>query len=54
MGKREEQDSRKVLARESIRVKTRFSLKDLLLWPIRAYQQKKREEAIRKNLFKQS
>ncbi len=52
MGKREEQDSRKVLAGEKINIKTRFSLINLLLWPLRAYQQKRREAAFRKHLFK--
>ena len=52
MGKLEHEDSLKVLAHESIRIKTRFNLKDLLLWPFRVYKQKRREAEIRKNLFK--
>jgi len=51
MGKREEEDGKKVLTHQTIKVKTRFSLIDLLLWPIRAFQQKRREAQIRKNLL---
>jgi len=52
MGKREQEDSRKVLNGEPIKITTKFSLKDLLLRPLRAWQQKRREAEIRKNLFK--
>lgn len=52
MGKFEEEASRKVLAGERIEVKTKRTLLDLLLWPIRAYQQKRREAEIRKRIFK--
>jgi len=52
MGKREEEASRKVLAGEKIEVHTSHSLVDFFLRPYRAYQQKRKEAKIRKNLFK--
>ena len=52
MGKREYEDSLKALVGEKIVIKTRFNLLNFLLWPYRAYKQKRHEAEIRKNIFK--
>ncbi len=50
MGKFEKEASSKIFARESIVVKTRRTLTDLLLWPVYAFKQKVREAKIRKTI----
>lgn len=51
MGKREQEDSRKVLEGKPILNIKSFSLKEFLLSPYTKWKNKKRQEEIRKNLF---
>lgn len=50
MGERERKDSMKVLKGERIVVGTRFGFLDFLLYPYRAWKEKKRQEALRKRI----
>lgn len=51
MGERERRDSLKVLAGEKILNIKRFSILDYLLWPYRAWKEKKRQEEMKKRMF---
>jgi len=51
MGKREQEDSRRVLDGKPILKIKRWRLLDFILYPYRAYKEKKRQEEIKRNLF---
>ena len=52
MGERERRDSRRVLEGKPITKIKRFGLLDVLLYPYRAWKEKKRQEEIKRNIFK--
>ena len=52
MGDRERRDSAKVLAGKKILDIKRWRLLDFILYPYRAWKEKKRQEEIKRNLFK--
>lgn len=51
MGKREKEDSLKVLEGKKILNIKSFSLREFLLYPYHAWKEKKRQEKIRQSLF---